>query len=90
MARSLSARAWELIAKQCGSSTTKGVVRSLGFHVRPLGRGIYAAERPDVLLIAEDVLYLLGLAILDDRRGEACRPTDAEVADLLALDAGAT
>jgi hypothetical protein len=31
-------------------------------------------------------MYLLALAVLNDRRGEAAhRPTDAEVADLLAL-----
>jgi hypothetical protein len=37
--------------------------------------------------MAEDVLYLLALAVLNERRGEATAyPTDVEVANLLALE----
>ena len=47
----------------------------------------YVAERRDVLLHADDVLQLLALAILNKRRGDAaCRPTDAEMQDLLRLE----
>jgi hypothetical protein len=36
--------------------------------------------------MAEDVLYLLALAVLNERRGEVTPyPTDAEVANLLTL-----
>ena len=62
-------------------------LQGMGFRVMNLGNGNYTAERSEVLLIAEDVLYLLALAVLNERRGDAaCHPTDAEVAAVLALD----
>ena len=67
-------------------------LRKIGFTVRSQdGAGYsYLAERRDVVLWADDVLQLLALAILYERRGDAaCRPTDAEVQDLLRLEEGA-
>lgn len=64
-------------------------LHSMGFAVRHEdGAGYhYVAERQGVVLGADDVLQLLGLAILQERRGDAaCRPTDAEVEDLLRLE----
>jgi hypothetical protein len=64
-------------------------LHGMGFAVRYHDdRGYrYVAERRDVILQAEDLLQLLALAILSERRGDAaCRPTDAEVQSLLRLE----
>jgi hypothetical protein len=63
----------------------------MGFVVRKQDDGSYLAERHDLTLCADDVLQLLALAILAERRGSAaCHPTDAEVQDLLSLEQGET
>ncbi len=64
-------------------------LHSMGFAVRHQdGAGYsYVAERQGVILRADDVLQLLGLAILRERRGDAaCDPTDDEVEGLLRLE----
>ena len=64
-------------------------LRSMGFAVKRQGDASYMAERGDLRLCGEDVLQLLALAILSERRGgAACHPTDAEVQDLLSLEQG--
>jgi hypothetical protein len=68
-------------------ATALAELQGMGFHVMNLGNGYYTAERSDLCMIAADVLHLLALAVLNERRGEAaCHPTDAEVANVLALD----
>jgi hypothetical protein len=66
-------------------------LRSMGFAVRKEDSASfgYLAECRDVVLRADDVLQLLGLAVLTVRRGDAaCRPTAAEVESLLKLEQG--
>jgi hypothetical protein len=66
-------------------------LHSMGFAVKrrdDVSHG-YVAERRDAVLRADDVLQLLALATLKERRGEAaCCPTDAEVRSLLRLEQG--
>jgi len=66
-------------------------LRKLGFSVTrqpALGslRSILRAERPGLVLEADDTLQLLGLATLVERRGEKWRPTDCEVDAFLGLE----
>jgi hypothetical protein len=66
-------------------------LHSMGFTVKKRddadGDHDYVAERRDIILSADDVLQLLALAILNDRRGEAaCHPTDEEVDNLMRLE----
>ena len=66
-------------------------LRSMGFGVTKQDDASYLAERRDLTLCADDVLQLLALAILGERRGDAaCHPTDTEVQDLLSLEQGVT
>ena len=64
---------------------------AMGFRVSPgptvAGERTYRAEGVAAVLTAPDTLQLLALAVLASRRGtNATRPSDSEVAALLALD----
>jgi hypothetical protein len=66
-------------------------LNAMGFRVSPgptvSGERTYRAEGASAVLTAPDTLQLLALAILASRRGNnATRPSDAEVAALMALD----
>lgn len=63
------------------------VLVSLGYAVSISGADAFKAERADCVLVADDLLALLGLATLFERRGESWLPSDDEVADFLSLDA---
>jgi len=65
-------------------------LRHMGFTVRKQGDSGYLAERPGLVLGGDDVLQLLALAVLSERRGDAaCRASDAEIENLLALEKSA-
>jgi hypothetical protein len=66
-------------------------LRRVGYAVSRLdgagGTTNYRATRASDVLTGDDVLQLLALATLLERRGDAaCVPTDAEIADVLRLD----
>jgi hypothetical protein len=65
-------------------------LRKLGFSVLRLvgsssGDSRFRAEKAGLVLDADDILQLLGLATLAERRGADWKPSNSEVADLLAL-----
>jgi hypothetical protein len=60
-------------------------LRRKGYTVSRLGDE-YRAENAARLLFADDLLLLLGLAVLLDERGDAWYPTDAEIQALLELE----
>jgi|KBSMisStandDraft_5_1062788.scaffolds.fasta_scaffold350001_2 hypothetical protein len=66
-------------------------LNAMGFRVSPgptvAGERTYRAEGAAAVVTAPDTLQLLALAVLASRRGtNATRPSDAEIAALLALD----
>lgn len=65
-----------------------GVIRALGYSVSRELDGLrrYKAENSVCELSAEDPLALLGLVKLFEIRGDAWRPSDAEVDDFLSMD----
>lgn len=63
------------------------VLTSIGYAVSVSGDDAFRAERADCVLVADDLLALLGLATLFERRGERWLPSDDEVSDFLSLDA---
>lgn len=66
---------------------TLAVLTSLGYAVSVSGDDAFRAERADCVLVADDLLALLGLATLFERRGEKWLPSDDEVTEFLSLDA---
>ncbi len=65
------------------------VVRALGYEVtrEPAGLRRYKAVNSRCELFAEDPLQLLGLIQLFESRGASWQPSDAEVSELLVLEA---
>ena len=64
------------------------VLRGMGYKVsrQSDGERLFVAERESCVLMAEDVLLLLGLAKLYESRGASWRPSDEEVAAYLELE----
>ena len=64
------------------------VLRELGYTVSTVSghSDLLQADNGRVHLTAGDPLQLLGLASIADHRGSSWQPTDAEIADLLALE----
>jgi hypothetical protein len=64
------------------------VLRSLGYRVTrdSIGERRYRAEDECRMFVADDPLALLGLVKLYETKGDAWRPTDAQVLDLIALE----
>jgi hypothetical protein len=66
-------------------------LRSMGFSVTKQNGSSYVAEGQGLTLCGDDVLQLLALAILSERRGgAACHPTDVEVQNLVSLEQSKT
>ncbi|GAB2523974.1 hypothetical protein [Lysobacter humi (ex Lee et al. 2017)] len=63
------------------------VLRQRGYSVELLSKDpeMIQASKPGIRLIAEDPLYLLGLASIAEARGSQWPPTDGEVDALLNL-----
>ncbi len=64
-------------------------LRGLGYAVSKTPDGLLCrAENAECVLIAEDLLSLLGLATLRSLRGDAWLPADEEVEELLSFEEG--
>lgn len=67
------------------------VLQSMGYPVEPIPARderttcLLQATKPGVRLIAEDTLWLLGLAAIFEARGEDWYPSDVEIDALLRL-----